>query len=297
MIKRSIIVCFLALLAWHLAFPYLSRWYYVIPGQQRANYLRAQKFVHDSPAAARVIVGSSIADRLPDQALGPNHVKLAFPGGGAFTGLEIIRHSGRRPSVVWIETNMIMRDAEADLLENAVAPWRVELRKCSAIFKEEGRPSNFGVGIVKAAVAKACKVGGSLADGSGREPEAAKGPAPEQGMLDDVMRANRDHFERRPDVADLAKRVERLAGFVDELTRAGCQCVFFEMPIAASLVNLAEPVAVRKAVGDRFPRGTYHWLEFDSSRAYQTSDGVHLVPADADFVFERMLDFEKKQLQ
>ncbi len=25
--------------------------------------------------------------------------------------------------------------------------------------------------------------------------------------------------------------------------------------------------------------------------------GVHLVPADADFVFERMLDFEKKQLQ
>jgi hypothetical protein len=297
MIKRSIIVCLLALLAWHLAFPYLSRLYYVIPGQQRANYLRAQNFMHDSPADARVIVGSSIADRLPDQALGRSHVKLAFPGGGAFTGLEIIRHSGRRPPVLWIETNMIMRDTEADLLDNAVAPWRMELRNRSAVFKEEGRPSNFGVGIAKAAVAKACKVGGSLSGSAAPGPGAAKSPAQDGVMLEDVMKANRAHFDRPPDGADLAKRVERLAGFVDELTRAGCQCVFFEMPIDASLANLAEPAAVRKALGERFPHATYHWLEFDSSRAYQTSDGVHLVPADADYVFARMLDFEKKELQ
>lgn len=291
MIKRSILVCCAVIPAWHLIMPHLPG-YYTIPGQQRANYLHAQTFVHDAPPDARVIVGSSMADRLDELKLGHDHVKLAFPGGGPFTGLEIIRRTGRRPPVVWIESNVILRDAEVDLLENVLSPWRRGLRDRSPVFKEEGRPSNYGVGFAKAVIGKVCKLASSVSGGVPKSADASQ-HAMDTAVFDDIMKENRAHLDRQPAAADLAQRVERLGKYVDELTAAGSKCVWFEMPIDASLRNLAEPAAIRKALTERFPSGKYRWLDLSRATPYQTTDGIHLVPADADFVIGKMLEFEK----
>jgi len=288
MIKRSILVCAAVLLAWHLVMPRLPRSYYAVPGMQRANYMHAQNFVHDSPADVRVIVGSSMSDRLDEVKLGADHVKLTFPGGGPFTGLELIRGVGKRPPVLWIETNAILRDAEADLLSDALASWRRGLREASPVFKEEGRPSEFGVGFLKAVVAKACKVAAPLTG----KPEAAE-PALDASVFEDIMKQNRIHLDKLPPEAGLEDRVRKLGGLVDELTRAGVRCVLYEMPIDATLKNLAEPAAVRKAVGERFPKGQYQWLDLSRDKPWETTDGIHLKPHEADLVVTRMLEFEQ----
>ena len=288
MIKRSMLVCAAVLLVWHLVMPRLSRSYYTVPGMQRANYNRAQIFVHDSPADAKVIVGSSMSDRLDEVKLGADHVKLTFPGGGPFTGLELIRGVGRRPPVVWIETNVILRDAEADLLADALAAWRRGLREASPVFKEEGRPSAYGVGFLKAAVAKACKVTSSLTG----KPASAE-PALDGAVFENIMKENRAHLDRKPSEADLAERAGRLGAFVDELSRDGVRCVLYEMPIDASLADLAEPAAVRKAVKERFPTGKYQWLELRRDTPWETTDGIHLKPNEADQVVAKMLELEK----
>lgn len=70
--------------------------------------------------------------------------------------------------------------------------------------------------------------------------------------------------------------------------------VLYEMPFDTTLTNLAEPTAIRKAMEERFPKDRYRWLEFDRSHAWQTTDGVHLQPQEADDVVSRMLEFEKK---
>lgn len=285
MIARSIIVCAAALLAWHLVMPRLTRAYHTIPGQQRANYLHAQRFVHETPRDASVIVGSSMSDRLNEVTLGTHRVKMTFPGGGPFTGLEIIRQTGRRPPVVWIETNVVLRPAEADLLADALSPWRMKLREASPVFKEDGRPSEYGIGFLKAVVEKLRKI--TTGDASN---QAA---AMDEGVFDNIMKANREHLDRSPAEAELKAVAERLGSYVDELERAGTKCVFYEMPIDKTLRDLAEPAAVRKALNERFPASRYTWLELEPGRDWKTSDGIHLLPDEADRVIQRMMDFEK----
>lgn len=285
MIPRSILVCAAALLAWHFAMPRLTRAFYTIPGQQRSNYMHAQKFVHDAPQDAEVIVGSSMADRLNEVTLGGKRVKMTFPGGGPFTGLEIIRQTGRRPPVVWIETNVLLRDAEADLLADVLSPWRMKLREASPVFKEEGRPSEYGVGFLKAVVDKL----GKLAPGS----TVAKTGGLDDEVFAGIMKANREHLGRSHPEAEIKARVERLGGHVDELMRAGVKCVLFEMPIDSSLRDLAEPAAIRKALRERFPNGKYTWLELEPGREWKTSDGIHLLPDEADQVITRIQEFGK----
>lgn len=283
MIPRALIVCILAVAGWHFARPHLPG-FYAVPGQQRANYLHAQQFVHETAAEAKVICGSSMADRLDGSKLGADHVKLTFPGGGPLTGLELIHGTGRTPPLVWVETNVILREAEQDLLDDALSAWRRELREKSPIFKEEGRPSEFGVGFLKAAATKACKVLEKPATAAGIDKDT----------LADVMKANRKHLDRKPDPKDLATKIARLGTLIDELQKKGSKVILFEMPYDQSLTELAEPVAVRKALHERFPSDRYRWLDLKQAEAWQTTDGIHLPPAEADKVVARMLEFEKE---
>ncbi len=283
MIPRAFIVCILAVLGWHFARPHLPG-FYAVPGQQRANYLRSQQFVHDAPADAKVICGSSMSDRLDAVKLGADHVKLTFPGGGPLTGLDLIQKTGRTPPVVWVETNVILRAAEEDLLDDALSAWRRELRERSPIFKEEGRPSEFGVGFLKAVATKAAK--------ALETPKAAA--ALDQDTFNDVMKANRKHLDRKPDPKDLATKIARLGTLIDDLQTKGSKVILFEMPFDQSLTELAEPTAVRNALHERFPADCYCWLDLSQAEAWQTTDGIHLPPAEADKVVARMLEFEKE---
>jgi hypothetical protein len=283
MIPRALIVCILAVLGWHFAYPRMPG-FYAVPGQQRANYLHAQQFVHEAPADAKVICGSSMSDRLDGSKLGADHVKLTFPGGGPLTGLELIHGTGRTPPLVWVETNVILRATEEGLLDDALSPWRRKLREKSPIFKEEGRPSEFGVGFLKAVASKASK--------ALETPKAAA--ALDKDTFADVMKANREHLDRKPDPKDLATKIARLGTLIDTLQSKGSKVILFEIPFDRNLTELAEPTAVRKALHERFPTDRYRWLDLKQTESWQTTDGIHLPPAEADKVVARMLEFEEE---
>ena len=95
-----------------------------------------------------------------------------------------------------------------------------------------------------------------------------------------------------PPAPELAERVSRLGKFVDQLQSEGCRCVVLEMPIDASLCDLASPKAIRQAVHERFPNGKYRWLTFAKGDAYQTRDGIHLTREEAD----RLTDYVLQQI-
>ncbi len=287
MIKKTLITALVLLIVYHFALPHLSRDYYWIAGQQRANYLRAQKFVHDTPADANVIVGSSMANTLSDEMLAGKYEKLTFPAGGSFTGLEIIVGTHKRPKILWIESNTLLRDADKSMLDDVLSPWRRKLRDASPVFKEEGRPSNFQVGVLNDLVGKVCH-------GFAKITGAAKKPKTVEHLVDpsvfaDIMKVNREHLDRSPSETALTAKVNHLGELVDQLTRGGTKCIFFEMPIDSTLEPLAEPMAVRKAMENRFPPDKYPWFTFDRDHAYQTTDGVHLVKSESDKVTGKML--------
>jgi hypothetical protein len=292
MIKRSLITALVLLLAYHFIQPRLSGDYYWNPGQQRANYQRAQQYIHDSRSDLNVVVGSSMANELSQEILGPKFAKLTFPAGGSFTGLEIIRTTGKKPPVLFIESNTILRGTDEDLLKDVLSPWRRKLRDASPIFKEEGRPSQYQLGFANFWVGRICK-GFSKVFHRGSPPAPAQEPPTSATMLDGVMRANREHLNRPLSEKDLTAKVSEMGELVDEFTRAGTKIVLFEMPIDSTLENLGEPAAVRNAMRARFPADRYTWLEFESNRSYQTSDGIHLVRAEADLVTRKIAEFVK----
>ena len=283
MIKKSLLVALVLLALYHFVYPRLGRNYYWIPGQQRANYLRAQKFVHDAPADAKVVVGSSMSNELSQEVFGPGYVKLTFPAGGSFTGLDIIAEAGKKPPMVLIESNTLLRDSDAGLLNDSTSGWRRKLRDASPIFKEEGRPSNFEVGFLNAQVKRVCSLTNKVLHG-GRKPAPAVEKPLDPAVFADIMRVNREGLDKTPGAENLTTRTKRMGEIVDDLIASGTKCVFYEMPIDPSLKDLKEPAAVRAAMLERFPKAKYRWLELDTARAWKTTDGIHLSRLEADEV-------------
>jgi hypothetical protein len=288
MIKRSLIIALVLLLGYHFILPRLGRDYFWIPGQLRANYQRAQHYVHDSPGDLKVVVGSSMANELSQEILGPGYTKLTFPAGGSFTGMEIIKASGKRPPLILIESNTLLRDADEALLADVTSSWRRQLREASPVFKEEGRPSNYQVGFLNAWIKRVCNGVTKVMNGGKKPAPVAEKPM-DPKVLADVMKVNRETLNRVPDREKLAAGIRRMGELVDHFTAAGCECVFFEMPIDTTLDELAEPTAVRDAMKARFPADKYRWLEFNRSRYYQTSDGIHLTRPEADDVTRKIV--------
>lgn len=283
MIKKSLITALLLLLAYHFIQPRLSRDYYWVPGQQRANYIRAQQYVNDTADHAGVVVGSSMANELSQEILGPGLVKLTFPAGGSFSGLDIIRRSGKKPEVLLIETNTLLRDVDDVLTENAAGPWRRKLREVSPVFKDEGRPSNYEVGFLNTWVTRICH-GFTRVMNGGKKPAPGPPKPIDPSVREDVLRSTREQLSKPVSKADLAARIRKLGEMVDAFTREGTRCYFFEMPFDPSLEPLKVPATVRAAMEARFPADKYRWIGIDRSRDYETSDGIHLVPADAEEV-------------
>lgn len=286
MIKRSIITTLVLLVIYHFALPHLSRAYYWIPGQQRANYLNAQEYIHHPKSDLNVMVGSSMANELSHEILGSDYAKLTFPAGGPFTGLEIIEKTGKRPPLVLIETNTLLKEVDEPMLADVLSPWRRQLREFSPIFKEANRPSNFQIGLLDGVAGKLRKPQETAVS----VPDAPLPSKPvDPAVLEAMMDVHRGHLKKTPDPKILAAKVQRLGELVDRLTAAGSKCVFFELPIHPSLAGLAQPVAIREAMASRFPKDRYHWVEFDSNQEYPTSDGIHLTRPVADEVTRKIL--------
>ena len=291
MIRKSILTALVLLAVYHFLLPHLPRKFYQILGQQRDNYLQAQRYVLEIPERTNVIVGSSMAGELNDNILGPSYFKLTLPGNSVFTALEIIRKAGKRPNVILIETNVLWRDADPELLHDLFSPWLLQLRRLSPIFREEGRPANLVGGIAEACVRRGSQLGAWAFSGrkSGFKPSAPAGRLTPEAMSR-VMRLNEQEWDHVPPPSLLAKQSAELGEYVDRLNRDGSKCVLFEMPMAPSLAKLAMPRMWRQAIGERFPRENYRWLIFEGDHIYETKDGVHLVRSEADNLTRTIVD-------
>jgi hypothetical protein len=286
MIKKSILSAVLILVGYHFLLPHLSHKFFEFTGQQRDNYFRAQRYLYEVPPQSNVIIGSSMSLTLNGDILGPHYFKLSLPGNSIFTGLEIIQGAAKRPAVLFIETNSIEADADKQFLGDLFSPWLGPLRSISPIFREEGRPANFILGITDAVLHKGSGLVSHISSRQKNAITAAPVEKLDPALLTQVMRTEAESYSRMlpPDL--LERHATHLGETVDRLTAEGCVCILFEMPIDPSLANLPLPAATRRAVEKRLPGDRYHWLAFDKNHDYETVDGVHLTRGAADQLTE-----------
>src|SRR4051794_33437981 len=131
--------------------------------QPERNLMRAQAYVHTRNDPPVVVVGSSISERLLD--LPPGWYKLSFPGGNAFTGMEIVLRSGKHPKYVLVETNVLNMDPDRRMLDSLFASGLKNARDKLPELMETSKPSHVAVRAV--------------AMGKDRKPTEGDGVSPE----------------------------------------------------------------------------------------------------------------------
>jgi len=285
MIIRSILFAGVLFLLYNLVLlapPLRER--FITQSQWQDNMAKAQEYPLAKPSKQGVIVGSSLAERLSTTSLQTDFYNLSMSGEGPFTGLEIIRRNAIRPGVVLIETNLLLREENTDVLGSAFCPVISQLRPVAPGLLERYHPANFIAG----------KVGEKLVHWSldatqwlcpKPKPKATEDA---ESVFEKVLAIHKAEYEILPKPGQIEQQIKKLKAFVADLEARGTRCVFVEMPIDNSLTELPQPAAVRNSLREAFPQTKYLWVNPDGHHRYATVDGVHLPGSEADAYAERI---------
>lgn len=284
MIRRILIFTGLILLAYNLVLllPQVRPQFWMDQGLHQQNVIKAQEYLLDREPQDVVIVGSSLAARLPTDQLGPRSVNLALAGGSVFTGLQLVAEHPAPPRLVLIETNIIMRGADRDVLENAHRPVISSLRRYVPALREKYQPSN----IIAGRLFLQLIVRGRRALGLEKQPgdalqvaSVSANPAEDPAAI--ALAEQRRYHSVAPDPEELAARIAELRNWITVLEQRGVRCIFLEMPVHETLVNSAHCAAIRTAIRQGFPAKQLDWIVPPADRIFHPRDGFHLGPEEA----------------
>ena len=255
MIKKSILVCAVLLClhaAWVARFPDRG-----MPTHQfQDNVVKVQRFLYaESPYA---LVGTSLSARILKDSI-PEVASIAFGGSSVKNGLRLVLFKPEAPRVLFVETNLLLRESDAGFIDRALAPFPYAVKRVVPSLREQYQPICLFADLML----------------------GATGVNPQQG----AATVNREFLERCIEDAlaadtvsppDRARgRMERVASLLSGIEAKGTRLVFFEMPVHPRLEGLASFGQVRELVEERFPRTRYAYVPRDTA-AYLTTDGMHL---------------------
>jgi len=230
------------------------------------NYAVAEQYIYQPADKGVVIVGSSMAAKLPADGLRTDAYNLSFVGGSAITGLSIIRQSGRIPVAIFIETNVLERGLNDEMLSRLFTPliWRLKGKLVSLQYTYQ--PINLLLSLIKGYSMQYAVAGGE------EKPDKRRFTIGLNKQL--VNSQSVVPLQNNTLFAAIKEQVHFFEG-------QGTRVVFFQMPVAGQL--LASPLyrARKMLLPALFPSNQFNWVDAAEQRKYQTTDGVHLMPRSA----------------
>lgn len=231
------------------------------------NRIKAERFVYGEDAPdATVIVGSSLAYRIMLDSLPPGTTNLGFGGLSIYDGLQLISRSGRTPTRVLVETNVLFREPDHGFLKALFEPGLYQLRGAAPLMREENQPSGVLFGYLKQRFLQ------------GRDETADEGDtlaAPNAVMMDE----HRANYALLPADSTQARFLGMLQKEVEALEERGIEVVFFEVPIEQELMDSKLAATSRNLIARRFPDRTF--LRTPEHERWRTTDGLHLSKQEA----------------
>jgi hypothetical protein len=232
--------------------------------QFTTNIIRLENYFDGRAHGNTVVIGSSLAARIPESALPAGWTNLSLAGDSALTGLEIVSSHNHLPKRVLIETNVLDRETNNDVVQKIKGFPRPFIR---SVFWFE-RTAYAPVNIVVAEVEKSRKGANEAADNI---------PPDFTGQLKMKQRS----FAEPPSAELLAKNFATLKALVRQLKIRGTDVSFFEMPEDRSLMEL-QNFLVRRAMVRKFASEEgLCWNQIDRGEQWHTTDGEHLLSTDA----------------
>ena len=210
------------------------------------------------------LVGSSLAFRLKEEYFAtPRLRNLALAGGSPVTGLEIVANQPRLPRIVLVETNVLSRAIDTDLVERYSRSGNTEplffrpIRTIAAAYENW-----LHAPLVHTQVSLALR-------------QLVERPPSRFDSHIYADRALQQFNAEDPSVAARmnAKRIEQLIPVVE---RRGGRVLLFELPYSEQLEGSRAATITREIIHSQFPDPD-RWLRIDYGRAeLRWADGVHL---------------------
>jgi hypothetical protein len=224
------------------------------------NCVRVEQLIHSRNIPENIILGTSLFDMLQPEMLGPEFGSLALAGGSARTGLEILGRSQLRPKRVFLETNFLPKSPDPELLGYLYDQPMSALRGGIPLLRQSHQPINLLFSLL-------------LRNRTASEIVAI--PA----QVEIALRHHAALYSIPAGTDSL--ELEEVRQRVDALQSRGIEVILVELPTHPTLENSIRSTALRSAVESVFPPVKWTWIRGDPKKHYTTTDGLHLVTADA----------------
>jgi hypothetical protein len=263
---------------------------FVPQSMRQQNVIQAQDYVARATPPQVVVVGTSMAARLPLHQLRTEAVNLAMYGDSLFTGLEVIRRSEQNPQIVLIETNLLMNELNPEVVGTVFRPVFHQLRPHLPALRERFQPANLVTGAWgEPLLRRVLRIVQRATAAKSAPPESDATPPPPQtapearlaALLAAGLAGQEEVFAIAPEADRLDRQVDALRVAVQDLDRRGIRSAFLQMPVYRSLADLPLTTRVHEALEAAFPPDRFLWIRPQEPDSYETTDGLHLGDAEA----------------
>lgn len=228
------------------------------------NVIRIQNYVHQGITPEVVIVGSSLATRIQQDILPSNTYNLALSGGSVWTGLEVIKRSGKIPKIILLEANdPLVRDIDSSILNTIFHPISFHLQKLSPIFRDAYQP----VGVLARYLKTRTK--------HNFVKDQKLPPAIYAQALNKSLTTLGTPFPG----TQITETAKKLRSVINDMESQGAKIFLFEMPLDPKIVNTPAIHNFSLELHRQFE--ARYWLPTLPVSNFETSDGLHLVYSSA----------------
>lgn len=256
MIKNSI-YCLLILSVLHLCIVLLNPSLGMATHQWQDNIVKAQSFYY-SDKADTVMVGTSLSARIISDSI-PFVKSVAFGGCAVEDGLKIILSKKHLPKYVLVETNLILKNGNPELVSKTTTGVVPLIKGWIPSLRERYEPI--------------CLFASMMMASTGVNAQAGTTKVSTKLLNESINRILKN--DKLVPEEKVESRLKVIKELINELEGKGTQIIFFEMPVNEKLLHLKKFEKTRVVMQREFPRDIYMYMPTDTTK-YLTTDGEHL---------------------
>jgi hypothetical protein len=272
MIKKSLILFVILFALFNIAATYTQPDDKYAQSDFQRNMINADKYIYSNIDYKAVILGSSLAYRMPTDSL-PGFYNLALSGMSVYDGGAVLLSRKTLPKTVFIEINVIQRAKSESFSQEFELPGYDFFKRIFPALRTENQP----LILVKKAIDQI---------------KASVGPKPVLKNRNRVIARNiylpdrlfkpllaiqiKDYSKRDTVLAN--KAITSLKQLVQKIEARGSKVVLFEMPVNPIIQQSPKATLIKELIAKNFPQHPFIPIP---PFTFKTRDGLHLAQKEA----------------
>lgn len=273
MIKKSLIIFAILFALFNIAATYTQPDVKYAQSDFQRNMINADKYIYSDHEYKAVILGSSLAYRMPTDSL-PGFYNLALSGMSVYDGGAVLLSRKALPKTVFIEINVIQRPRSESFSPEFESPVYGFFKRIFPALRTENQP----VILMKKAVdqVKALMHPKPALKARSSKKIIRNSYLP-QIMFKPLLAIQIKAYSER-DTALTNKAITSLKQLVQKIEARGSQVILFEMPVNPIIQQSLKATLIRELVSKNFSQHPFVTIP---STTFKTRDGLHLAQKEA----------------